>query len=158
MERIAGNTVGTLVLPRGFLLHGTQSGVPSNKRDEYERTIRFVRNGAIDSQGSRLGWNTTIAEDRYCIHSEGRWGWNARQHSSQWVAAEFAQSMIDEPITDDQIDMFVHYANAEQPLIPRVLIMHSETEAGVSDGKTDPARRGVLADRLRARVMERLVA
>lgn len=142
--------------PGGFLLHGTQSGVPGPKRVEYERTVQYVRDGAIDSQGSRLGWNCTIAEDRYCIHSESwEWGWNARQHSSQWVAVEFAQAQIDELISDGQIDMFVHYANAEHPRVSREFIMHSETEAGIQDGKTDAAKKGQRADALRNRIKER---
>lgn len=150
--------VGTLINPQGIIVHGTQSGLARPRLEEYNSTVNYVRSGA-----SGYGWNVTIHEDRYCKHfSTRQWGWNARYHSGSYVAAELVQAQIDDLITDGEIDLFVHWFNAEVlpvwPNIPRVFIMHSELEAGIADGKTDAAKRGQRADALRARILERLAA
>lgn len=125
--------------------------------------MNFVREGAYDSEGTPLGWHVTIGEDRYCTHMPvTKWGWNAGGDSRRWVAMEFVQARIDDLITDGMIDMFVHwFRNIVLPIwpnIPQVFMMHSETEQGQSIGKTDAARRGAGANRLRNRMIERLAA
>lgn len=154
---------GALWSPRGILVHGTQSGQPYNHWQEYQGTVNFVRNGAYDSKGTPLGWHVTIGVDRYCTHMRPtEWGWNAGDDSKRWVACEFVQAQIDDLITDGQIDMFVYWFENEVmpiwPNIPQVFMMHSETAQGQSIGKTDAARRGAGANRLRNRMIERLAA
>lgn len=157
IEYVQGNVIGTLLDPEGCILHGTRSDQPYNKREEYDSTVNYVRNGT----DGITGWNVTIAEDRYCEHmSPKQWGWNARGHSRLFIAAEFAQAKVGEPITDKQLDMFEHWwrfkVKPAHPNIPLFFINHSELEAGIADGKTDAARRGAEAEALRERIMERL--
>lgn len=79
-----------------------------------------------------------------------------------YLAYEFSQAKIGEPITDDQVDMFVHWYNAEvlveYPNMPKIFPCHSELAAGIADGKSDAARRGVEAEDLRERILRRLAA
>lgn len=90
-----------------------------------------------------------------------QWGWNARGHSAVYLAYEFAQAKEGEPITDGQIDMFIHWyysrALPAWPTLPKVFINHSELAAGIADGKTDAARRGAEAIELRQRILKRVV-
>lgn len=155
-----GNIVGLLMNPKGCILHGTRSGQAYTKLEEYNSTVNFVRSGAIDSKGNRLGWSVTIGTDRYCVHSHSYWGWNAGEHSDEYVAAEFAQSHEGEAITPQQLDMFEHWWRTEVkpkwPDIPLVFINHSELPQGIAAGKTDAFPRGFEAEALRARIIERL--
>lgn len=162
MSYVEGFFISALVNPQGCILHGSRSGQDYNKLEEYNSTVNFVRDGAYDAEGTPLGWNVTIGEDRYSIHNRKRWGWNAGKHSRDFVAAEFAQAKVGEPITDAQLDMFEHWWRSvvmvDYPNIPMFFINHSELEQGIAAGKTDAGRIGAEANMLRERIMERLAA
>jgi hypothetical protein len=89
------------------------------------------------------------------------WGWNARGQSRDYLAIEFAQPTVNDPISDHQIDAAAWWirevARPAWPDLPGVLIHHSEIPAGIRDGKTDVYPRGSAeADAFRQRLMERL--
>lgn len=143
--------------PRGIILHGSRSGQSWSIGREFVSTRNYAASGA-----DGLGWNATIGPDAYSMHMTAReWGWNAREASRTYLAVEFAQSTVDEPITVGQVRAFVHwYAHEVVPVWGALdlsrddaLPMHSELAAGRRDGKSDvfplSDRRG---DDLRARI------
>lgn len=90
------------------------------------------------------------------------WGWNARWHSFDWIAVEFAQALQGLNV-DDQIDVFCEYVRSdviqEWPEIPRVVVLHSELDAGIKDGKSDTFARGTAeAEAFKARVLAALAS
>lgn len=148
----AGAFSGT---PAGVILHGTRSGRDWTLYEEYSATLRFAESGA-----GGLGWNVTIGDGmRYEHINPGWWGWNAREHSSQYLAAEFAQAQRGDPITDGQVgefaDWFVKVARKRWPELPLVFPEHYELPAGQRDGKSDvdPDHPGLLARRCREAIL-----
>ena len=126
--------------------------------DEFRLTVAFVKNGA-----EGLGWNATIGTRMISMHiSPEYWGWNARAHSRDYLAVEFAQSLPGDLITDDQIKVFCWWfkyaARVAWPSLPLHFPCHSELRAGLGDGKTDPYPVGPEADAFRDRILGRLEA
>lgn len=156
-EFAQGRVAGTFaVQPRGVILHGSRSGKRQDALKEYSGTV----NWAVGNPAG-LGWHATIGPGVYGAHMTARqWGWNAREHSRDFLAVEFAQPTIDDPITDAMVAAFVEWWRIEvapvwPALTPRVLLlpMHSELPAGKRDGKTDAFRAGSAeADDLRRRI------
>ena len=100
VERVPGTVAGFFSsAPRGIILHGTRSTRDYDELREYEAPVRWVRPGAAG-----LGWNVTVGPDRIAEHlSPRQWGWNAREHSSDYLAIEFAQSRPGAAISDRQV-------------------------------------------------------
>lgn len=138
---IAGTFAST---PLGVILHGSRSGIPNRPTlAEYLGTASF----AVGNSAG-LGWNITCGTDRLAIHYPAtRWGWNARQHSSQYLACEFAQANLGDHITDGQVKAFVWWfrnkARATWPRLRAEFPNHSDLPAGIADGKSDCEPRGV---------------
>jgi len=136
------------------ILHATRSGQAWSLDQEYRSTINYVQAGA-----SGLGWNVTIGNGVIAVHMSPReWGWNARQHSSHYLAVELAQGRLGDPITDIQVDCFCWWfltvARKVWPGLPMEFPNHADLPAGVADGKTDVEPRGVhtVRDRILARL------
>jgi hypothetical protein len=144
--------------PDGIILHGSRSGVVGRPLEyEYHGTRRYA------ASGIELGWTVTVGDDMISLHMSPReWGWNARQHSSSYLACEFAQATVNDPITDGQVRAFCWWVENEVlPVWPGFdtsnLPMHSELPAGIRDGKTDTFPRGdPRAFELRQRILVRL--
>lgn len=127
--------------PKGIILHGSRSGQQWSIGSEFDSCRNYAASGA-----NGLGWNVTAGQDEYSVHMTARqWGWNARHHSDDYLAVEFAQARIVDPITDAQVRSFIHwYEHEVVPVWGRLdlsadaaLPMHSELPAGQADGKTD---------------------
>jgi len=124
--------------PKGFLLHSSRSGLARSEYDEFLSTAAYCQ-----SNPAGLAWHASIGPQVVAVHlSPRQWGWNARSPASyEWIASEFAQGRLDDPIGDEQIDAFCWYALHEVrpvwPDIPLVLIHHSQTVSGQRDGKSD---------------------
>lgn len=89
------------------------------------------------------------------------WGWNARSHSAAYLAIEFAQGRLGDPIDDSTIDAAAWWINeiarAQWPDLSLTLVHHSELPSGRADGKSDVELRGsTAADIFRQRVLSRL--
>ena len=149
-------------VPKGIILHGSRSGVSGNpKAREALGCSNWVNNNP-----SGMGWNATIGENEYYVHMPASmWGWNAFSASDDYLAVEFAQATVDEPITDAQVDAFVHYVKTQVfpiwPDIPLTLKTHAEVEASgetvQTSGKTDVfPYRDVRAEDLKARILKKL--
>jgi hypothetical protein len=161
-ERAPGQAAGSFaVQPRGVILHGSRGGA-----DDVMTEYRGTKAWAVGNPAG-LCWNATIGPSVYCVHLPARqWGWNAREHSQDFLAVEFAQPTIASPIPDSMVAAFVAWFRAEVApawpgLTPRVLLlpMHSELPAGKRDGKTDAFRADSAgAKHLRARIYAGLEA
>lgn len=129
--------------PRGIILHATRSGKAGrSEADEFGATLKFVASGA-----GGLGWHATVGPGLVALHLPAqRWGWNAREHSSEYLAIEFSQAQLGDPISDASIEAAAwwieHVARPAWPDLPLNLVHHSELPAGIRDGKTDVAPRG----------------
>lgn len=155
-ETNKGHVAGTFGdTPKGILLHGSRGGA-DNRAKEYQGTANWAA-----SPANNLGWNATIGEGVYCVHMTARqWGWNAREHSSLYLAVEFAQPTINDPITDRQVAAFVAWWRADVlPVWPTLTVdrtplpAHSEMPAGKRDGKSDTYPAGDKRnDELRQRI------
>jgi hypothetical protein len=154
---VAGNSAGAFdATPKGVILHGTRSGRGYETDAELRATVRYVEAGA-----GGLGWHATVGEDAVCEHLRpGLYGWNAREHSSQYLALELAQADVSRPIGDGQVRAaawWIAQARAVWPALPLVFPSHAELAAGVRDGKTDPyPRYDPRMEDLRSRVLRRL--
>lgn len=139
--------------PLGVILHGSRSGAASNPTAaEYVGTAHW----AVANPDS-LGWSATIGSDIIALHMPfAAWGWNAREHSSVYLAVELAQAVEAQPISDGQVRAvawFFQQAKKTWPNLPRFFPTHAELPAGVRDGKTDVFSRGsARTDELRARI------
>jgi hypothetical protein len=140
-EYVPGQVAGLYATqPRGIILHGSRSGKKQDPLKEYAGTVNWA---VKNPEG--LGWTATIGPGVYCVHMTCKqWGWNAREHSRDFLAVEFAQPTIADPITDAMVAAFAEWYRVEVrrawPLLtPRVLVlpMHSELPAGKRDGKSD---------------------
>ena len=163
IARPSPNAAATFTtMPKGVILHGSRSGAQGNpKKREAEACANWA---VVNPEG--LSWHATIGENEYYVHlAPGEWGWNARAASDDYIAVEFAQATVDEPITDAQVDAFVAYMQREilprWPHLPLVFKTHAEVEAsgetGRKDGKTDVfPNNDVRAAELKARIMEKL--
>lgn len=153
IDTVRGNVAGTFAAqPLGVVLHSTRSGQDYNEAEEFSATVRYVRNGAAG-----LGWNVSIGPNVIATHIQPRqWGWHARSASSRWLAAEFAQSKLGGPISDEQVQAFCWWfrlvARAVWPDLPRTFPNHSDLAEGKADGKSDPEPAGQhsLRDRILA--------
>ncbi|MPZ68617.1 MAG: hypothetical protein GEU71_03720 [Actinobacteria bacterium] len=157
IEHVRGNVAGKLRQPLGTILHGTRSGKAWSTDQEYASTVSYVRNGA-----GGLGWHVCVGNDVVCIHMEPEeWGHNARACSDDYLACEFAQARLGDPITDAQVRAFVWWwlrCTRAFPHLPEYFPTHSDLDAsgatGKFDGKSDPflASDRSGADELRARI------
>lgn len=134
-----GNVAGSFIAtPLGIILHSTRSTVARySEREEWGATINYVRNGA-----GGLGWHATIGPGLCAIHmAPDQWGHNAREHSAAYIAIELAQSTVDKPISDAEVETAAWYIKEHVlprwPALPMNLVLHSELPAGRRDGKTD---------------------
>lgn len=89
------------------------------------------------------------------------WGWNARVHSASYLAIEFAQGRLGDPISDETLDAAAWWINTiarvQWPDLPLNLPHHSELPAGRTDGKSDVCLRNTPeAEEFRQRVLSRL--
>lgn len=152
---VAGNVAGRYAsTPLGVILHGTRSGQPYTTSQEYDAAIRFVRGGA-----GGLGWSITCGIGVIAVHmTPQQWGWNARGASSKYLACEFAQANLGDPIDDGQVDAFCWWfrnvAQVHWPNIPMHFPNHSDLPEGISDGKSDVEPRGQHS--VRDRILTRL--
>jgi hypothetical protein len=88
-------------------------------------------------------------------------GWNCGNESDEWIAAEFAQPTIDDPIDDTQVDAYCWWVRNEVlpvwPRLPHVIVAHSDLQQGIAQGKSDPYRRGSPElEAFKGRVRQRL--
>lgn len=144
-----------------MILHGSRSGRPQPTHDEYVGTARYA---AVEPNG--LGWNATIGSDEIALHIPlSHWGWNARAASSHYLAVEFAQPTVNDPITDGQVRAFCWwYGEAKQrwPALSKSMPTHAELDGSVEyggyyDGKTDVFPKGDhRTTDLRQRILNRL--
>jgi hypothetical protein len=139
-EYLKGQAAGNFATaPIGVILHGSRGGA-ADTATEYRGTVNWA---AANPDG--LGWNATIGEQIFCVHLPATlWGWNARSDSSRYLAVEFAQPALSDPITDGMVAAFCAWFLAEAvPVWPALwppalaLPMHSELATGAADGKTD---------------------
>lgn len=147
--------------PKGVILHGSGSGRASNPPlAEYAGTANWEN---INPDG--LGWNATIGPNIVAVHLSAReWGWNARAASQSYLAVELAQPVRSVPISDEQVNAFCAWFEAEVlpvwPDIPLFFPTHCEVErsgeTGQIDGKDDVFPDAARADELRGRIMARL--
>lgn len=143
--------------PKGFLLHSSRSGLAHSEYDEFLSTAAYCQNNP-----DGLSWHASIGPGVIAIHMRPQvWGWNARSPaSSEWIAVEFSQGRLGDPIGDEQVDAFCAYAvgrvKTVWPAIPLVFINHSELAEGIADGKSDAYPIGPQADAFKARVAARL--
>lgn len=147
--------------PQGVILHGSRSGISRSISAEADSTARYAATGA-----NGLAWTATIGEDAVVIHTPyNRWGWNARRASMLYLAVEFAQPTVDDPITDGQVRAFCWlFQQMRQvwPELPAYFPTHAELDGtieygGIRDGKTDVFPPGDRrTEELRRRIGERL--
>ena len=153
LATVPGNVAGNFAsVPAGVILHGTRSGQNYDVRQEFDATVNYVRAGAAG-----LGWHVTVGDMVIATHiAPQAWGWNAREHSDDYLAAEFAQAKLGGPITDGQINAFawwfLTHARAVWPKLPAFFPTHASLPAGIRDGKSDVEPRGQhsVADRILA--------
>lgn len=156
MEDVPGVKAGSFgATPKGVILHGSRSGQSYDTATEYAATVNYVRGGA-----SGLGWNATIGDDAVAIHLQpDEWGWNARGHSSEYLAVEFAQATVSRAISDAQVRAFVWWfqrCRQRWPGLPLVFPTHASLKEGIRDGKSDPfPLSDARADTLRGRILAR---
>lgn len=144
LQKRTGNIAGTFTQqPLGFILHGSRSGKVGNPKNT---EALGCANWCINNPDG-LGWHASIGEDLYYVHmNANQWGWNARGASDNYVAVEFAQGVVQEPITDGQVRAFVHFVQHQilptYPNIPITFVTHADIDGtavygGQRDGKTD---------------------
>lgn len=141
-------------MPQGVILHGSRSGRPQPTAAEFWGTANFATT-------TDLGWNATIGDDGVAFHiPPTQWGWNARGASSKYLATEFAQPTVNDPISDAQVNAFCFWfmeSRETWPALPLFFPSHAELPEGKLDGKSDVFPVGdARADDLRARIRERL--
>jgi hypothetical protein len=131
------------VRPRGIILHGSrsdQAGRPTHQ--EFLGTAAYQGTNPGD-----LGWNATIGNDEIAIHLEANeWGYNAFSASKVYLAVEFAQPTVNDPISDGQVRAFCwwmrKYVLARWPDLSLHFPTHSDVEhtgeiGHAPSGKTD---------------------
>ena len=132
---VAGRFYST---PQGVIIHGSRSGRDWSAMEEFEATVRWAVSGA------------------------NGWGWNAREHSREYLAVEVAQAREGDPVDDFTVLALAWYIKnvlrAYWPDLPDNYPMHSELPAGQRDGKTDLYPPGPDADAFRARLLNALTA
>lgn len=141
---VQGNVEGRFTTqPKGILWHSTRSGNQTyNESQEFFGTVQYVRQGA-----DGLGWHATVGPGLLAVHMfASEWAYNAREHSSEYIAIEVAQRGLDTPISADSIKTAAYFVKVSVlPVWPNLdlnkQIHHSQTAAGIRDGKTDIYRR-----------------
>lgn len=141
--------------PLGFLLHGSRSGLDRSELAEFEGTVRYAQGGA-----GGLGWHVTVMSGKVAIHMRPyAYGWNAYEASKLYIACEFSQPRLGDPIPDAAIDAFcwyiVEHVLPVWPAIPLNLVHHASLPEGKRDGKTDAFPDG---DPRQAEMNERVLA
>lgn len=121
------------------LIHGTRSGKIENTLDqEFQGTVNFLVGGA-----GGLAWTFTIGSDEYAVHLPvDAWGYHCRELSDEFIGFEFAQPLVTWSVTEGQVRAFGHAVrNHVLPVYPefdvRRMLMHSQINPGIRDGKTD---------------------
>lgn len=147
---VRGNVEGRFVSqPKGILWHSTRSGNANNNESaEFYGTVNYVRDGA-----DGLGWHATVGPNLLAVHMlAAEWAYNAREHSDDYIAIEVAQSLLDKPISAGSIKAAAYFVKVYvKPVWPDMFqslnqAHHSQTAAGIRDGKSDIYRRNdVLA-------------
>jgi hypothetical protein len=131
--------------PSDFLIHGTRGG-QADRQKEFQSTCNWVMNPA----NGGLGWHVTIGDDTYEPHLPiTEWGYHAREASRLYIGIEFVQPTAADAITEGQIAAFGRWywsmvvpAYSHLTAQTTTLPMHSETAAGIRDGKSDVFPRG----------------
>jgi hypothetical protein len=126
--------------PSDFLIHGTRGG-QADRQKEFQSTCNWVMNPA----NGGLGWHVTIGDDTYEPHLPiTEWGYHAREASRLYIGIEFVQPTAADAITEGQIAAFGRWywsmvvpAYSHLTAQTTTLPMHSETAAGIRDGKSD---------------------
>jgi hypothetical protein len=145
--------------PRGFIVHGSRSGVAHLSTDEeFWGTAHFTKN-----RQDGLSYQATIGDDIVSMGlPDGHWGWHARGCSSLYVGYELAQPVEAADISDAQVRALVYRMRADRrvwPDIPLMLKTHAEVDGtaeygGYHDGKSDVMSRGSARwDALRGRIL-----
>lgn len=138
---VPGNVAGWFTAyPKGIILHATRSGnIYYSESEEFVGTVNFVKAGA-----GGLGWNALVGPAIVAEHMGlTEWGWNAREHSPEYLAVEVAQPYYGAPISDATFRALVWYLRRAfglwASLVPsaETLPYHSELPAGRRDGKSD---------------------
>lgn len=128
-------------MPKGVILHGSRSVVNRSVHDEFIGTANYAHFSPLG-----LGWNATIGPDEIALHMpHDAWGWNARGCSQLYLAVEFAQAHVTDPIDDGQVRAFCWFfgeARKRWPNLPAYFPTHAELDGtveygGYHDGKTD---------------------
>lgn len=152
-------------MPLGVILHGSRSGASHDAIAEFTGTAGYCKRGALipDADGGYyVAWNVTIGPNRVGTHiSPGEWGWNAGSDSKIYLAVEFSQPKVTDPISDAQVNAFCWWfaevARKTWPNLPAYFPLHSETAQGKRVGKTDAFPAGSpQGNDLRARIYARL--
>jgi hypothetical protein len=140
-------------MPLGIIVHGSRSEQSERTIDEeFTGTVSYASGGADGK-----AWNVTVGDRCWARHAgPQKWGWNAREHSSDYLAVEFAQPNLGDPITDGQIEAYVDwYVTDVVPWWGRVVtptVMHAALLAGIRDGKSDLFPIGREGDAFQARL------
>jgi hypothetical protein len=139
------------------------AGTPWTQAREFTHNVAWALGGAAQRG---LAWNLLIGDGEYALHVDAlHWGYNARQHSGVYLAAEFCQATVDVPISDRQVATLAEAWRREvAPVWPELgpatmeLPLHSELAAGIADLKSDAYPRGDLRGvRLRNAVRAALI-
>lgn len=126
---------------------------------EFEATAQYAQ-----TNPDNLCWHATIGDGIVAIHLAAEaWGWSARAFSSDYLAVEFAQPNLGDPISDAAVAAFawwwLNIARVRWPELPRLFVNHSEVDRLLQtpDGKTDlwPAQSRQAAD-FRQRILARV--
>jgi hypothetical protein len=141
---VQGNVEGRFAsAPKGILWHSTRSTSPTNtEAQEFYGTVNYVRQGA-----DGLGWHATCGPNLLAVHMlAAQWAYNAREHSDDYIAIEVAQRNIDIPISLDSVKAAAYFIKMYVlPIWPSLdlnnQVHHSQTVAGIRDGKSDIFRR-----------------
>jgi hypothetical protein len=146
---------------RGGMLHSSRGG-KRDRRAEYEATVGWAQNPA-----NPLLWDATIGEDVVAEHTvAGRGGWSAYDASLYYPAAEFAEGLLGQGITDRQVHAYcwwwVERQLVELPSTPPLFKSHADVEHSWENGrgptgKTDTHPFGSAgAAELKERIADRL--
>lgn len=136
--------------PQGIIFHSTRSGQSWDVNKEFEVTVNYVKNGAAG-----LGWNATIGNNVVAIHGPSdKWGWNARMHSRDYLAIEFAQAKLGDTITDAQIEAAAYYIKNYCQGVPYYFPEHRELPAGIADGKSDIGADQHVPERVKLKLLQ----
>lgn len=164
-----GRVAGSFALPpKGIVLHSSRSGrmltpagEPWTVMHEFQSTCNWAKNPA-----NEWGWNITIGPNVWAAHMRAtEFGINCgTKASSQYLAVEFSQALLGQPIVQEQVAAFAAmWREYIVPVWPHLVALeavdrlllphHSEMPQGKSDGKSDVYPAGSAdTDLFRARI------